>query len=268
MTKEEILEVNQQQKEFYNFKKKNLATTIWSKIRGGLLGDIRKQIGMQRQTYDTHKAWLGDLTDKKVLDLGCYSGNYLSVYIAEHSKQYIGLDLSDKGIAELQKKISHIDSAKAIANDFFSDEFEEKDFDVIYAYGVLHHFKNVNLLIDKLKEKLKPGGVVISYDPLETSVPIKILRTLYRPFQTDKDWEWPFNKNVVNLFRSQFNVIELHGLLGKSKWFFTLLPLPISKSKKIEIGLRWHLHDWELSPKNDRVLFSCMHITMLLENTK
>jgi 2-polyprenyl-3-methyl-5-hydroxy-6-metoxy-1,4-benzoquinol methylase len=268
MTKEEILEVNQQQKEFYNFKKKNLATTIWSKIRGGLLGDIRKQIGIQKQTYDTHKAWLGDLSNKKVLDLGCYSGNYLSVYIAEHSKQYIGLDLSDKGIAELQKKISHIDSAKAIANDLFSDEFEEKDFDVIYAYGVLHHFKNVDLLIEKLKEKLCPNGVVISYDPLETSFPVKTLRTLYRPFQTDKDWEWPFSKSVVHKFRSRFNVVELHGLLGKSKWFFTLMPLPISKSKKIEIGSKWHQLDWDLSQQDDHVLFSCMHITMLLKNKK
>lgn len=268
MTKEEILEVNQQQKEFYNFKKKNFATTIWSKIRGGLLGDIRKQIGIQKQTYDTHKTWLGDLSDKKVLDLGCYSGNYLSIYIAEHSRQYIGLDLSEKGISELQKKINHISHAQAMALDFFSDEFLEKDFDVIYAYGVLHHFKNVDLLIEKLKEKLSPNGVIISYDPLETSLPVKTLRTLYRPFQTDKDWEWPFSKNVVHKFRSQFDVLELHGLLGKSKWFFTLMPLPISKRRKIEIGSKWHQHDWELSQQNDRVLFSCMHITMLMRNKK
>jgi len=266
MTKEEILEVNQQQKEFYNHKKKNWATKAWSDLRGGLLGNIRKQIGIQKQTYDTHKKWLGDLSGKKVLDLGCYSGNYLSVYMAERAKSYIGLDLSDKGINELNQKICHLENAKALAVDFLSDDFIDKDFDVIYAYGVLHHFKNVDLLIEKLKEKLSPNGVIISYDPLETSVPVKIVRTLYRPFQTDKDWEWPFTKKVVAKFRNQFEVADLHGILGKSKWFFVLMILPFSKEKKLKIGQKWHQSDWEKSKFNDKVLFSCMHLTMLLKN--
>lgn len=266
MTKEEILAVNKHQKEFYNHKKKNWATRVWSNLRGGLLGDIRKQIGIQQQTYETHKNWLGDLSNKKVLDLGCYSGNFLSVYMAENSKRYVGLDLSDKGIAELQKKINHIESAEAVAEDFLSDSFSEKDFDVIYAYGVLHHFKNVDLLIEKLQEKLTKEGIIISYDPLETSLPIKTIRTLYRPFQTDKDWEWPFTKKVVNKFRSHFEVVDLHGILGKSKWFFLLMILPFSKDKKLKMGRNWHQSDWEKSKNNDHVLFSCMHLTMVLKN--
>lgn len=65
MTKEEIIEVNKKQKEFYNVKKKNFATQIWSNIRHGLLANIRKEIGISNQVYALHKEWLGDLAEKK-----------------------------------------------------------------------------------------------------------------------------------------------------------------------------------------------------------
>src|SRR5690606_32211753 len=161
----------------------------------GLLNKTRKNLGMENQLYHTHKNWCGDLSQKKVLDLGCYKGNSLSYFLAENSKQYIGIDLSERGIIYLNKQLSPFSNAQAYAVDFLSKDFIEGDFDLIYAYGVLHHFKDTELLIKKLKEKLKPGGIIISHDPLQTSRPIKFIRALYRPFQSDKDWEWPFTKN-------------------------------------------------------------------------
>lgn len=59
---------------------------------------------MQQQTYDLHKAWFGDLSGKKVLDLGCFAGNHLSVYLAQNAREYIGVDLSEAGILKLNKK--------------------------------------------------------------------------------------------------------------------------------------------------------------------
>ena len=119
--------------------------------------------------------------------------------LAQNSKQYVGLDFSESGIARLNKKIEHLPNAKAIVQDFLSDEFKEKDFDIIYAYGVLHHFENADLLISKLNEKLATKGRIISYDPLETSRPIWLIRKLYRPFQSDAAWEWPFNRKTSSL---------------------------------------------------------------------
>lgn len=266
MTKEEILEINKKQKEFYNTKNKNFATKLWSKIRHGLLANIRKEIGISGQVYELHKEWLGDLKDKKVLDLGCFSGNNLSVYLAENAKEYIGLDLSDIGINKLNQKIEHLPNAKGIAADFLNDEqFTDKDFDVIYAYGVLHHFKNVDVLINKLDEKLALDGVIISYDPLETSLPVKLFRVMYRPFQSDKEWEWPFTRKTYYTFKKKFEILDKHGVLGKTKWFFLLNFLPLSKVNKLEKGIKWHKNDWEKSKKSEKYMFSCMHLTMLLK---
>lgn len=263
-TKEEILETNQKQKEFYNYKKKNTATKIWSFLREKTLKQMRRKIGILDESYDLHKKWFGDLSNKKVLDLGCFEGNHLSLYLAEHSKEYIGLDLSDLAIAKLNEKLAGIPHAKAVSVDFLSDEFADKDFDIIYAYGVLHHFPNVDLLIAKLQEKLAPNGFVISYDPLETSVPIKLIRMLYRPFQSDAAWEWPFTRKTYFKFDKAFKIEERRGLLGKSKWFFVLNFLPMSDQRRTKIGHQWHRTDWEKSATSLAHLFTCMHVTMLM----
>ncbi|OYU80812.1 MAG: methyltransferase [Flavobacterium sp. BFFFF1] len=262
---EAIIETNKKQKEFYNNIRQNFLTRIWAKFRNGILNQVRKNIGVQDQAYLLHKEWFGDLSDKKVLDLGCYAGNYWSIYLAQHARQYIGIDLSDVAIAKLAERLKPYPTASALAVDFLSDEFAEKDFDLIYAYGVLHHFESTPILIDRLNEKLADNGQVISYDPMETSIPIKIIRTIYRPFQTDADWEWPFSKKTLYQYREAFHIIEKHGLLGLSKWIVFVNMLPLSAEKKTRIGKNWHQKDWNNSATSDKALFRCMHLTMLMQ---
>jgi 2-polyprenyl-3-methyl-5-hydroxy-6-metoxy-1,4-benzoquinol methylase len=264
-TLQDTLEKNRKQKEFYNKKKKSLPTRIWSFIREKSLKNIRKELGILEESYALHQKWMGDLSGKKILDLGCYSGNRLSIHMASQSKQYIGLDLSDVAIAKLNDKLKDIPHATAVAADFFSDDFAESDFDLIYAYGVLHHFKNVDTLISRLNEKLAPGGKIISYDPLETSYPIWFFRKLYRPFQTDAAWEWPFTRKTIRKFDSAFNVLEKRGVLGKSKWYFVYSMLPVSKEKKLKWGKKAHKKDWEQSAVSNRHLYSCMQLNMFME---
>lgn len=262
---QETLKKNEKQKEFYNVKKKSVPTKIWHFIREKSLKNIRKELGMLGQSYDLHKQWMGDLSQKKVMDLGCYSGNTLSLHLAKNCKEYIGIDLSDKAIAKLNEKLKDIPTAKAISMDFFSEDFKENEFDLIYAYGVLHHFKNVDILISRLDEKLAPNGTIISYDPLQTSRPIWLLRMLYRPFQSDAAWEWPFTRKTVRKFKSAFNSIETRGVLGSSKWYFLVSFLPISKEKKLAWGQKAHQKDWERSSLSESHLFKCMQLNMYLQ---
>lgn len=257
--------LNQRQQEFYDKKRKNLPTRIWSYFRNGLLNRTKKEIGIEAGIYDLHRSWFGDLSKKKVLDLGCYAGNSLSIHLAQNSAEYLGIDLSPKGIEKLSARLTKIDGARAEVMDFLSEDFKEKDFDLIYAYGVLHHFKDVDELILKLKDKLKPNGAIVSHDPLQTSLPIKTIRTIYRPFQSDKDWEWPFSRKTYYKFEDAFKIVERRAVLGKTKWlpFFNLLPG--SNDKKLEKARSWHREDWEHSAGSDEYMFSCMHLSMLMQ---
>lgn len=266
----DMLSVNQKQKEFYNEtdskKKKNLPSRIWSGFRNGLLSSYRKNFNISKRVYDQHREWLGDLSNKKILDLGCLRGNALSIYMAQNAQEYIGIDLSDVGIKELQTKIDNANctNAKAVAVDFLSDEFSDKDFDIIYAYGVLHHFENFDVLIAKLKEKLVSGGIIISYDPLQTSLPVKIMRAAYRPFQSDKDWEWPFSKQTIRKLYQNFQVLDAKGVLGRSKYGVPLSLIPLGKDFKNNTIQKMIDKDWNIKKEED--IYSCMHVTMLLKN--
>lgn len=244
--------------------KPNLFSRLWRGFRNGPLNGFQKQYALRQRMYDLHKEWMGDLSDKKVLDLGCLRGNTLSLYMAEHAREYVGIDLSDVAIAELNKKLEPLNkpSARALAVDFLSDEFTDGDFDIIYAFGVLHHFQNFEVLLQRLTEKLKPGGEVISFDPLETSVPVQGLRKLYRPFQQDKDWEWPFNKKTFPHIEQYFDIRELRGVLGKTKYGLLLHLLPLNKAFKKRVIEKQIASDWR--PQSYTEVLNCMQVTMRL----
>lgn len=265
-TAADIIETNKKQKEFYNDIRQNFLTRMWARVRNGVLNKVRKSIGVQDQAYALHLQWFGDLSGKKVLDLGCFSGNYWSRHLAAHSARYLGIDLSDVAIGKLQKALEPYPNADVKAVDFLSPDFTEDGFDLIYAYGVLHHFSDTDILIARLREKLAPDGQIISYDPLQTSLPVKILRTLYRPFQSDAAWEWPFTRKTYSKFASAFDILERRGILGKAKWSVLLHVLPVSERWKEAKGKSWHRDDWEASVCSDRRLFECMHLTMLMQN--
>ncbi len=268
---EETLKANDRQKEFYNSTqeaKKSLPTKVWFKVRNKLLDPFRRNFNIKSRVYDQHKIWLGDLSNKKVLDLGCLRGNTLSLYMAKNAKEYIGIDLSDKAIVDLNKKLRKAEckNAKALAVDFLSPDFKDRDFDIIYAYGVLHHFENVEILIERLKQKLKHGGSVISYDPLDISIPLKALRRIYRPFQSDKDWEWPFTVDTLRKIESNFKIEEIRGILGKSKYGLFINILPLRSSYKDKTIRKLIEEDWYASDLEQ--VYDCMHITMKFQNTK
>lgn len=268
VSKNETLIVNLRQKEFYNKpgKNKNLISSGWSYLRNKVLSDFKENSGLKERVYDVHKQWMGDLSNKKILDLGCLRGNALSIYMAKNAAAYVGIDLSDVAIEKLKKKLEKNEcyNAKALAVDFYSADFNEREFDIIYAYGVIHHFPDLNQLFDRIEEVLKPDGMIITYDPMQTSLPIKIARALYRPFQSDKDWEWPFDKKALQKINSRFQLAAMHGILGKSKWAFVLNILPLPGKKKLVS--KWIEEDWSIN-KIDTRIYSCMQVTMCLRRS-
>ena len=166
----EMLELNQKQTSYYEAgadRSAGLPTRLWTIIRD-VMEQVRVAINVDADLYTKHWDWLGDLSDKRVLDLGCYEGNPLSLQIAERSASYLGIDLSARAIGILDEKLSHIEHAHAEVADFLSPDFIH-EFDVIYARSVAHHFKYFDAFLGILNQRLRPGGIVVTFDPLEKS---------------------------------------------------------------------------------------------------
>lgn len=264
--RQEMLQINQRQSNYYERPETyhsagGWMATIWRRLRD-TQNEVRKAIGVDKDIYNLHREWMGDVSVKKVLDLGCYDGNPLSLELARQAKSYLGIDLSEYAIGVLQQKLhaQGLVTAEARAVDFLSTEFTEADFDLIYAHSVAHHFRHFESFLEALVGHLSPSGQIITLDPLQTYWPAKMMRSLYRPFQPDKDWEWPFSKRTFQLIQKYFEIEKIQGTGGRLKWSVGVALL--HKPTAIRLGRGWHATDLRKASHLNRNLWNCLQVTM------
>lgn len=266
----ETLIINRRQKRFYNDKvvkteKSNLVMNAWAHLRSSVYS-LWSQIGIRDEMIQFHREWLSDLSGRRVLDLGCNKGNALSQMLAVKSAFYLGVDLSNLAIEQLREKLlrNNVENAEVKAIDFLDPNFTDDGFDVIYAHSVLHHFKDFELLLSILNKKLAPGGKVITYDPMETSISAWCVRKIYRPFQSNADWEYPFSKQSVRMIEKYFIIEEIQGVVGFSKWIIPFVFLPFMRKFTIRVGKLLHCFDLKYADKKGWPLWSCISVGMCL----
>lgn len=265
-----MLEINKTQKQYYEFDVDanfnhggNASTSLWNNLREYQY-KMTDDINMNILLFEKQKQWLGNLTNKKVLDLGCHTGNELSEYLALNSADYYACDLSEAALSVLEKNFKEkgIKNLTILAKDVLSESFNEQKFDVIYAKAVFHHFEFFEDFLIRVKSLLKPNGFIISSDPIDFFLPLKIVRKIYRPFQFDKHWEFPFNQKSIDLIAKYFNIEETAGMMGKAKYAFPLYmlnqKLAITKSKE------WVDFDLNKIKYNSKEMKSCMRVSLKL----
>jgi 2-polyprenyl-3-methyl-5-hydroxy-6-metoxy-1,4-benzoquinol methylase len=266
--RDELLILNKEQAQFYDTPhvKRNLNNImkLWSHLRRRMYY-LMQNSGIWKDVYALQKEWMGDLAGKKVLDFGCYDGNALSGYLAENSASYLAVDLSKPALERLDDyfRKKGIKGARVQSVDVLSKDFTETGFDVIYAEGVLHHFKHIDALLPVLSEKLAPGGLIVSLDPLQTSFLTRSVRAVYHPFRSDREWEWPFTRYTFDEIRRFFTIKKVQGVVGYSKW-----AIPIAffhKSVAVRIAKYLHRKDIASAGSERRSLWGCMQVVMCLE---
>lgn len=243
----EMLAINVDQKAYYEVASgaaphavNSGATNIWRKLRHRVLG-VFSTTNFLPSLYALHHKWMGDLSTKKVLELGVGSGSAFSVEMAKTAREYVAVDLSQSRIDELRRKLPDGPTVKLYAGDFLADDFPEGQFDLIYAMSVFHHFKHFGAFLDVVEKRLAPGGEIITYDPVKVWWGLRLLRAVFRPFQTDAAWEHPFGAESMAMIEGRFEVLACQGLMGKSKWAGIIAAL--SPSLGSRLAQRWHNQD-------------------------
>lgn len=265
---EELLKINIEQKKFYSAKSKNrkynLAMNLWLIPRRKMY-TVLKESGINRSMYDIQQKLLGDFKDKKVLDFGCYSGNSISYKMAKTAKYYFGIDLSETAIKEFKNDLNKkgCKNAKVKAVDILSPDFKENDFDIVYAQGVLHHFKYIEIILEKLYEIIKPGGIIVTCDPLNTALTSRIARRIYHRYRIDKDWEWPFTNNTFSKISKYFDIVKVQGFMGCAKWSIPFAM--IQKEFGIRLAKNFHEYDLRTANKFGTELSRCLQLVMCLK---
>jgi len=235
--------LNERQSQFYDSRLKakleqsnsedaaGLITNVWTRIRKNIQS-FDEQLGLDQHYTDLHRQWVSGHNTGWTVDLGCFDGNLLSLELAAAAEKYTGVDLSQEAIAMLQRKLDDAGHthAEAVAKDFFELGIPDGSVDLVYARTVLHHFEDPARIADEVFRILKPGGVCVSLDPLATAPENRLARAIYRPFQSDSAWEFPFSKTTLDLFEERFEIANIRGIRGLSKAGLLLSTLGASKA--------------------------------------
>jgi SAM-dependent methyltransferase len=267
----EMLQINHEQRRYYEqadgakeSEINGFATNLWRRWRARALS-VFEESQIDESLVELHLRWLGgDVSSLKVLDLGVGYGNPLSMKFAREAREYVAIDLSAAMVDwfERQLKANQTRNARAVVADFLSDDFSERDFNLVYAKAVFHHFKYFEAFLEKLRSCMAPGGLVITLDdPLETWLPMKLLRMAYRPFQTDADWEYPFTRKTLRAIQRHFDVVKIQGTYGFSKWGIPLgFVAPQYARRRAKA---WHEKDLAFAYDMQNVT-SCLRVSLML----
>ncbi len=123
--------------------------------------------------------YIGDTTDKRILDLGCGTADILD-YI-KNEKLYVGIDNNKSYIEDNRKKFSQRKECKFYYTDLnaYSDKVTQK-FDIVLMIGVMHHIDDnaVNGAMKRIKRIIADGGIFVSLDACFTKGMNPIARIL------------------------------------------------------------------------------------------
>jgi SAM-dependent methyltransferase len=120
-----------------------------------------REVSERRYRVEPHIAefagfhlWAG----RRVLEIGCGIGTDAEEF-AKAGAEYVGIDLSEQSVALCRQRFDVLE---------LEGEFHVKDasrsfvdlgqFDLVYSYGVIHHFPGIESIIANVQEVLVPGG--------------------------------------------------------------------------------------------------------------
>ncbi len=157
---------------------------------------------------------IGDLQNKRVLELGCGAGE-ASVYLATKGAKCLASDCSP-GMLHIAKKLAktHNVEIETQALDSMDINADDNSFDIVYAANILHHTDHIRTL-QEIHRVLKPGGKGCFWDPLKHNPIINIYRRMATEVRSDD--EHPLNINVVHDINKIFST-EVHDTF----WYSTL----------------------------------------------
>ena len=138
----------------------------------------RNVMGTYSDAYRlTHQAILEDLNpNDRILEVGCGTG-IVSLAIAPHAGEVIGVDLSPRMIQQAEKKSNEaaLQNLHFQEADAYELPFEDESFDVVLLTNLLHVVAEPETVIKEAHRVLREGGTLAAVtDCLAEKVPFQV----------------------------------------------------------------------------------------------
>nr|WP_255452585.1 class I SAM-dependent methyltransferase [Aquimarina sp. RZ0] len=118
---------------------------------------------------------------KKIIDVGCGNGAYAEVLKNQTDAEVWGIEYMDKEAKVASAKLDKVFSGRC---EDYIDDLPDNYFDAIYFNDVLEHLVDPYMVLDKIKYKLAPDGVLIS------SIPNVRYHNTFIRVLIHKDWRY------------------------------------------------------------------------------
>lgn len=104
-----------------------------------------------------------EIKDKEILDCGCGTGIFAIIFAALGAKEVTGLDISPGSLATglKLKKMLGLENIKFVEGDMLQLPYEDETFDIIWAWGSVHHTENPLKAIFEIDRILKKHGKLL-----------------------------------------------------------------------------------------------------------
>jgi len=104
-----------------------------------------------------------EIKRKRVLDAGCGTGIFSVIFEKNGAKEVIGIDISEGslGTARVLKKKFNLKNTKFQKQDLLNLPFEDNAFDIVWAWGSVHHAIDPYCAMDELIRVLKNNGTLL-----------------------------------------------------------------------------------------------------------
>lgn len=104
-----------------------------------------------------------EVRGKSVLDAGCGTGIFSIIFANNGAKQVTGIDISEGSLqtARHLKQKFHLENAEFHEQDMLTLPFPDNSFDIVWAWGTVHHTTDPFKAISELIRVLKPSGSIL-----------------------------------------------------------------------------------------------------------
>ena len=122
--------------------------------------------GSKTKIYPDYVAekWLNNKSNLNMLSIGCGTGQReLEFAVHTNFNKIDAFDIAPKAIEDANKtaKERGIYNCNFFVGDVYNDQWPEAYYDVVLFHSSLHHFKNIDAILKKVINTLKPNGVLI-----------------------------------------------------------------------------------------------------------
>ena len=186
-----------------------------------------------QKLFEEEKKYLQKIItlDAKVLDVGCGSGR--SVFdILSKTKNIVGIDHSDRAVADAKNNFSRYPSIKILKADAAQLPFDNEEFDFVICMTTFANFADKKFkALEEMRRVLKDSGKIIisvfSENALEERM--RVYKTLGVKIKEVKNGTVIFDESLGDNISEQFTKEQLENIFSK-------VNLKIEDIKKVDIA--------------------------------